>query len=36
MSDTMIAILMLGGTGFILGIGGLLLLRWHERRYPGR
>lgn len=36
MDETLIAILILGGTGLTLGIGTIVFLRWHERKYPGR
>ena len=35
MDETLIAVAVLLGTGFALGIGTILFLRWHERRYPG-
>ena len=34
MDDTLIAVLILGGTGLLLGIGTILWLRWDERRRP--
>ena len=36
MSETLTAILFLGGAGLTLGLGTIVLLRWHERKYPGR
>ena len=35
MDETIIAILFLAAVGFTLAGGGILFLRWHERRYPG-
>ena len=36
LDDTSIAILILTGIGLTLGLGTIVFLRWHERKYPGR